>query len=276
MTNPYLPRLARLESIEDEGPGLKTFHAEFLEDATGNGFAFKPGQFIEVSVLGVGESPFGLAKGPDRPGPLRFSVAKLGRVTTALHRLSPDDIIGIRGPFGNGFPMAEHEGKSLIIVGGGVGLPPLRSVVEYALDHRDRYDRLMLFYGARQPELLCYKDLLREWDESPDIETVLMVDQGDENWKGRVGLPTQFLAEIRPSPENAVAYMVGPPVMMRFVTLTFLELGFGPEQVFLSLEARMKCGIGKCGRCNCGPAFVCLDGPVFSYAKLCELGESFT
>jgi NAD(P)H-flavin reductase len=273
--NPYLPHLATLVKVADEAPEIKTFAAQFQSQALADDFQFKPGQFIEVSVFGHGECPFGLARGPGRPGPLIFSVARMGKVTSALHGLSEGDTIGIRGPFGNGFPMEEHEGKSLVIVAGGIGMPPLRSVVEYALDHRDKYDRLLLIYGARTPELLCYKELLREWDASPHIEVVVTVDEGDENWTGRVGVVTVPLGEIAPSPQNAVAYTVGPPIMLRFVIKTLLGIGFGAEQIYASLEARMKCGLGKCGRCNVGPKLVCLDGPVFSQAQLERLGASF-
>ena len=273
--NPYVPHLATVVEVTDEAAEIKTFAAEFHDQPVADGFHFKPGQFIEVSVFGHGECPFGLARGPDRPGPIIFSVAKMGKVTSALHGLSEGDTIGIRGPFGNGFPMQEHEGKSLIIVAGGIGMPPLRSVVEYALDHRDKYDRLLLIYGARTPELLCYKQLLKQWEAAAEIEVVLTVDEGDDGWTGRVGVVTVPLAEISPSPQNAVAYTVGPPIMLRFVIKTLLDIGFAAEQIYASLEARMKCGLGKCGRCNVGPKFVCLDGPVFSQAELQRLGATF-
>ena len=273
--NPYVPHLATLVKVADEAPEVKTFAAEFQDEAVANSFRFKPGQFIEVSVFGHGESPFGLARGPDRPGPIIFSVAKMGRATRALHGLSEGDTIGIRGPFGNGFPMQEHEGKSLVIVAGGIGMPPLRSVVEYALDHREQYERLLLVYGARTPELLCYKELLGEWEAAPEIDVVLTVDRGDDVWTGRVGVVTIPLAEISPSPENAVAYTVGPPIMLRFVIKTLLDIGFAADQIYASLEARMKCGLGKCGRCNVGPKFVCVHGPVFSHAELQRIAASF-
>ncbi len=269
--NPYQPHLAVLERIDDEGPGIRTFHAAFQEPEIAERFAWEPGQFVEVSVLGVGESPFGIAKGPGRPGPLAFSVAKMGTVTSALHGLSPGDAIGLRGPLGKGFPLREHEGKSIYIIAGGIGMPPLRSVVEYALDNRAKYERVVLVYGARSPDLLCYKDALGEWAESLDLNVHLTVDQADDGWRGHVGVVPTYCEELALDAKDAVAYTVGPPIMIHFAIVSLTRLGFTPEQIFPSLEAKMKCGLGKCGRCNVGPKLVCLHGPVFSYRQLLEL-----
>lgn len=274
MDNPYFPHPAILDDIIDEGPGLKTFIARFRDDEVAESFRPMPGQFLECSVYGVGEAPFGIACYNEDSGPIRFSVQKMGKVTSALHGLSPGDTIGIRGPYGRGFPVQEDEGKNVYIIGGGIGLPPLRSVIEYVLAHRDRYEKVMLVYGARSPELLCYKDALKEWEASPDIEVALTVDKGDETWTGREGFVPQYCTELGLSPDNAVAYTVGPPIMIKFVIVELTNLGFSPEQIVVSLEARMKCGIGKCGRCNVGPKFVCKDGPVFSYAELQAIGQA--
>jgi sulfhydrogenase subunit gamma (sulfur reductase) len=274
MSNPYFPHPAVLEDIVEEGPGLKTFLARFQEDAVAEAFRPMPGQFLECTVYGVGEAPFGVACYNPNGGPIRFSVQKMGKVTSALHGLSPGDTIGLRGPYGRGFPVQQDEGKNLFIIGGGIGLPPLRSVVEYVLANRGKYGKVLLVYGARSPELLCYKDALREWEASPDIEVALTVDKGDETWSGHEGFVPQYCTELGLSPANAVAYTVGPPIMIKFVIAELTGLGFTPEQIIVSLEARMKCGIGKCGRCNVGPKFVCLDGPVFSYAELLVLGQA--
>ncbi len=271
--NPYLPHLCTLVSIREEGPGLKTFEAAFLDPEMAATFDYMPGQFIECSVFGVGEAPFGIAGAPGANRPVRFSVQKMGRVTSALHGLSEGDVIGLRGPFGNGFPLHEHKGKNLVIVAGGIGLPPLRSVIEYVLEHRADYGHMLVIYGARSPQLLAYKDKLQEWSASPDLELRLTVDKGDESWTGHEGFVPAYLEELAPSPENAVMYTVGPPIMIHFVFISAQKLGWPPEQVFASLEAKMKCGIGKCGRCNIGPKFVCLDGPVFSQAELATLPE---
>ncbi len=274
LRNPYRPHLATLEQVRPEGPGIMTFRAQFQDPAVAEAFHAKPGQFIEVSLFGVGECPFGLAKGPDRPGPLMFSVAQMGKVTSELHRLRAGDIIGIRGPYGNGFPVEEHRGKHLLIIAGGIGLPPLRSVVEYGLDHRDDYEKLTLVYGARSPELLVYKDALEEWSNDDRIDVHLTVDKGDETWTGHEGFVPQYCEELGFTPDNTVAYTVGPPIMIKFVIITLTQMGFADDQILASLEAKMKCGIGKCGRCNVGPKFVCLDGPVFSYRELKALGEA--
>jgi len=266
--NPYQPHLAVLERIDEEAPGIKTFYAALQEPEVAESFTWQPGQFLEASVLGVGEAPFGIAKGPGRPGPLMFSVARMGAVTCALHGLSPGDHIGIRGPLGRGFPLPEHEGKNLYIIAGGIGLPPLRSVVEYALDHRGKYERLVLVYGARSPELLCYKDALEEWSKRPDLDVHLTVDRVGDGWQGHVGVVPTYCEELGLDPQNAVAYTVGPPIMIHFAIVSLTRLGFGPDQIFPSLEAKMKCGLGKCGRCNVGSKLVCLHGPVFSFREL--------
>ena len=271
--NPYLPHLAALQVVRDEGPGLMTFEAAFQDPEIAETFTYMPGQFLEVSVFGQGEAPFGLAScaGPNRP--VRFSVQKMGRVSGALHGLSVGNVIGIRGPFGNGFPMLEHRGKNMVIVAGGIGLPPLRSVIDYILEHRADYGEVLVVYGARSPSLLAYKDKLEEWGQSDQLKLALTVDKGDETWTGHEGFVPQYVEELAPSPENAVLYTVGPPIMIHFVLLTLKNLGWPPAQVFASLEAKMKCGFGKCGRCNLGPKFVCMDGPVFSQEELLKLPE---
>ncbi|NLO73549.1 MAG: hydrogenase [candidate division WS1 bacterium] len=271
MGNPYLPHLATLTTVREEGPGLMTFEAQFQDPEVAQTFTYMPGQFIEVSVFGVGEAPFGVASvaGPGRP--IRFSVQKVGLVTTALHGLSVGATIGLRGPFGNGFPVLEHRGKNIFLVGGGIGLPPLRSVIDYLREHCAEYGEVTVIYGARSPQLLVYKECLLEWGQCEDLDLCLTVDRGDETWEGHEGFVPSYLEELNPSPENAVAYTVGPPIMIKFVLETFDKLGWPRKQVFASLEAKMKCGLGKCGRCNCGPKLVCLHGPVFSAEELADL-----
>lgn len=271
--NPYIPYEAELTLVRPEGPGLMTFEAALVDPALSEKFTYLPGQFLEVSIFGEGEAPFGIASAAAPGRPVRFSVQNLGRVSQALHGLATGDRIGIRGPFGNGFPMLEHRGRNLVIVAGGIGLPPLRSVVDYVLEHREDYGAMQVIYGARNPGLLTYKDKLEEWAARDDMELNLTVDKGDETWTGHEGFVPQYLEELSPSPADAVLYTVGPPIMIHFVLLTLARLGWPPEQVFASLEAKMKCGFGKCGRCNVGPKFVCLDGPVFSQAELATLTE---
>jgi NAD(P)H-flavin reductase len=271
--NPYVPYEAELTMVRPEGPGLMTFEASLLDPQIREKFTYLPGQFLEVSIYGKGEAPFGIASAAAPGRPVRFSVQNMGRVSQALHGLAAGDRIGIRGPFGNGFPMLEHRGRNLVIVAGGIGLPPLRSVVEYVLEHREDYGAMQVIYGARNPGMLTYKDKLEEWATRDDMQLNLTVDKGDETWTGHEGFVPQYLEELSPSPADAVLYTVGPPIMIHFVLLTLARLGWPPEQVFASLEAKMKCGFGKCGRCNVGPKFVCLDGPVFSQAELATLTE---
>lgn len=273
MKNPYVPHLATLQVVRSEGPGLMTFEAMFQDPQIAETFTYMPGQFIEMSIFGVGEAPFGIASAAAPNRPVRFSVQKMGRVSGALHGLSVGDTIGLRGPFGNGFPMLDHKGKDLVIVAGGIGLPPLRSVVEYVLEHRADYGKMQVIYGARNPSMLTYKDTLDEWAKRDDMELCLTVDKGDETWTGHEGFVPAYVEELAPSAENAVLYTVGPPIMIHFVLVSLAKLGWPPEQVFASLEAKMKCGFGKCGRCNVGPKFVCQDGPVFSQAELATLAE---
>ena len=269
--NPYLPHLCTLDNVAEEGPGLLTFELTFNDPQVAETFTYLPGQFIECSVFGAGEAPFGIASvaGPGRP--LRFSVQKMGKLTAALHGLSAGATLGIRGPFGNGFPMLEHRGKDLVIIAGGIGLPPLRSVVDYVLENRADYGKLLVIYGSRMPSMLCYKDHLKAWAARDDMTLALTVDKGDETWTGHEGFVPAFVEELAASSDNAVAYTVGPPIMIKFVLQSMDKLAWPPEQIFASLEAKMKCGFGKCGRCNVGPVYVCIDGPVFSRKQLMEL-----
>lgn len=275
MKNPYICYLARIESIKQETPDIKTFKVTFLEEAMGENFEHKPGQFAMVSVLGVGEAPFCLTSSPLRKGFLEFSIKKMGMVTTALHEMTEGSIIGVRGPLGNYFPYEEMEGKDIVFIGGGIGLAPLRSLIQFCLDRRDKYGELTIIYGARSPEDLCFKEELAEWEKAERTKVYLTVDRGDENWQGHVGFVPPYVMEIAPSPQNAYAVTCGPPIMIKYTIDNLLQLGFPPERIITTLEMRMKCGIGKCGRCNVGSKYVCLDGPVFSYAQLRELPPEY-
>jgi NAD(P)H-flavin reductase len=232
-----------------------------------------PGQFAELSVLGKGEAPFGMASSPTESGHLKFTVNKAGVVTTALHQLEEGEVIGVRGPLGNCFPLKELEGKDIVIIGGGFAFTTLRSFTHYMLyeGNRKRFGNIIVIYGARSPGLLLYKDELAQWERRNDIELCLTVDRGDEGWKGRVGVVPAILKEVAPSPKNAYALVCGPPIMIRFTLPVLKDLEFPPERVILSLEMRMKCGIGMCGRCNIGHKYVCKDGPIFTLAQLNEL-----
>jgi len=273
--NPYQPDLATVEEIIEETPDTRTFRAVFRDPELRESFTYEPGQFQEVSVFGVGEATFCLTSTPTRPGVVEFSVKQVGQVTTALHEMSPGDMVGIRGPFGNWFPYGEWKGKRLLFIGGGIGMAPLRSLLNFCLDNRADYGPIDLIYGARTPQDLCFRSEFDDWRSAPDTRVFLTVDRGDESWQGNVGFVPAYLMDLAPSPANTIAITCGPPIMIKYVLESLEKLNFAPEQIYTTLEMKMKCGIGKCGRCNIGEKFVCIDGPVFSYAQLKELPPEF-
>ncbi|HUV45911.1 MAG TPA: FAD/NAD(P)-binding protein [Dehalococcoidia bacterium] len=266
--NVYLPHIAIIEKIIDETPGVRTFHFNFKDEKLREEFTFDSGQFGEYSVLGIGEAPFCISSSPTRRDHLEFATQQVGRLTNALHRLSVGAEIGFRGPYGNSFPLDFLKGKNLVFVGGGIGLASLRSLIWNVIDNRDKYKSIDVIYGARSPADLCFKYDLDVWEKDKTVSMVTTVDKGDESWTGREGFVPQVLEQVAPSPDNAVAIVCGPPIMIRFTFPVLDKLGFTPEQIITTLEKRMKCGIGKCGRCNIGNLYVCRDGPVFTYAQI--------
>ncbi|MHC1636461.1 MAG: FAD/NAD(P)-binding protein [Candidatus Methanospirareceae archaeon] len=274
---PYVPYLATIESIREEVGGvraIKTFRVVFRDKEVRENFSYKPGQCVMVNVIGEGESMIAIASSPTRKGYIELGILKMGKVTTALHQCEEGDTIGIRGPYGNGFPVEEWKSKNIIFIGGGIGITPLRSLIQYMLDNRGDYERLMVIYGARSSADLCYREELEEWKKRGDIEVYLSIDVAEEGWEEFVGFVPDNLLRVAPSPENAIAITCGPPIMIKFVIQNLLKLGFKDDQIYTTLERRMKCGIGKCGRCNIGKVYVCKDGPVFSYAQLKKLPEA--
>ncbi len=266
--NVYLPHIAVIEKIIDETPTVRTFHFNFKGEKLREEFTFESGQFGLYSVIGAGEATFCISSSPTRRDHLEFAVQRVGQVTNALHRLGEGAEIGFRGPYGNSFPLGELEGKNLVFVGGGIGLAPLRSLIWNVIDNRDKYEKVTVIYGARSPADLCFKYDLESWEQDKTMDMVTTIDRESEGWTGRVGLVPKVLGEVAPSAENAMAIVCGPPIMIRFTFPALAELGFKPEQMITTLEKRMKCGIGKCGRCNIGDIYVCRDGPVFSYAQI--------
>ncbi len=275
MENPYVPFLMRVEDIiiETEDENIKTFELSFTAKEDEERFVYIPGQFAEISVFGKGEAPFGMASTPTRPGRLAFSVSKIGVVTSALHQLEKGDRVGVRGPLGNGYPLESFKGKNLVLVGGGFGFSTLRSLTNFILhdSNRETYGDLTVIYGARRPGLLLYKKDLEDWQERGDVHLHLTVDKGENGWQGHVGFVPDVTRSVAPHPGNASAVVCGPPAMIQFTLPVLKDLGFGDGNIFVSLEMRMKCGIGKCGRCNVGSKYVCSDGPVFSQQELLRL-----
>jgi len=282
--NPYIPMPVQIAKIIDEVDthDIKTFRFSFLNKEDEQNFKYMPGQFAELSIYGKGESPIGIASSPTQQGFVEFTVQRAGAivpglVTSALHDMSEGGEIGIRGPMGNSWPIEFLEKKNIVVVGGGFAFTTLRSLINYMLhkENRSRFGEITVIYGARTPGLLLYKDELAAWEKRDDIKTVITVDKGDETWKGRQGFVPAVCKEVAPSPKNTVTVICGPPIMIKFTLPVFFELGFSKENILTSLEMRMKCGIGKCGRCNVGYKYVCNDGPVFSLAQLEELPRDF-
>jgi sulfhydrogenase subunit gamma (sulfur reductase) len=226
-----------------------------------------------VSYFGVGEAPFCVSSSPTKTTAFDITVRSVGSVTRGLHSLNRNDIIGIRGPLGNNFPFEAVKGRDILFIGGGIGLPPLRSLIHYMLDNRNDYGEISILYGARTPSDRVYKNECVEWAKRDDINYLDTVDVGDSSWKGRVGVVTILFDEIKPDPERTTAFTCGPPIMIKFVIQGLLEMGFDPQNIITTLERYMKCGVGKCGHCAIGHKYVCVDGPVFSFAEIQRLPE---
>ena len=267
----YQPTLAELVKIEQLTENERLFTVN-LKD--GQDLGHLAGQFVGVSVFGIGEAPISVTSSPTRNGTFELCVRKVGDVTEALHRLKPGSTVGIRGPFGNGFPVEKMRGQDVLFAPGGLGLAPLRSLINQVMDERESFGRVIILYGARNPSELLFKDELVKWEARDDVEFHVTVDRGDENWTGNVGVITTLFPKITVNPRSTIAVTVGPPVMYRFVIMELLSKGIQDGRIFLSLERRMKCGVGKCGHCQINGVYVCQKGPVFSYAQLKELPEA--
>jgi len=269
--NPYQPWLATVQNIRQEVGGrrpIKTFRMKFKDEKVNNNFSYLPGQCAMVSMLGVGECFFAISSSPTKKGYIEVSVMKLGKVTSSLHELEPGDTVGIRGPYGNNFDVDGWKKKNLVFIGGGIGQAPLRSLINYVVDNRKDYGNLDVIYGARTSKDISYKGEFAELEKRKDVDVHLSVDVEEEGWKKFIGFVPDNLLQVKPSPNNTIAITCGPPIMIKFVIQNLEKLGFTEDQIFTTLEMRMKCGIGKCGRCNIGNLYVCKDGPVFSYKQL--------
>ena len=273
LPNPYLPEIATVCETVQETPTIKTFRVKFNNPERMKKFRFEPGQVGQLSIFGVGEATFVINSPPTRMEYLQFSVMLAGEVTAKLHSLNPGDQVGVRAPLGNCFPYNGMKGKNILFVGGGIGMAPLRTLLLYMLDNRKNYKEITLLYGARSPEDMAFRCDLPGWTTRKDMTTVLTIDREAEAWPHKVGLIPHVLTDMAPKPKNTVAVVCGPPIMIKFTLQALEKLGFKDDQIITTLEKRMKCGVGICGRCNIGTKYVCVDGPVFTLAQLKELPD---
>jgi NAD(P)H-flavin reductase len=275
--NIYKPELVRIVDVIEETPDIRTFKLAFQDKAQQEQFSFLAGQFAEYSVFGEGECTFCIASSPTRSDYLECSFKLAGKVTGAMHKLTIGDTMGLRGPYGNAFPIEAMKGKNVLFIAGGIGLAPARCIIWNVLDLRDQFGDITIIYGARTVADLVYKRELEEWAQLPGVRTVYTVDPGGEtpDWKGEVGFVPTIVEKAAPQAENSMAIVCGPPIMIKYTMPVLQKAGFSDEAIITTLENRMKCGLGKCGRCNIGNVYVCKDGPVFTYKQLLELPEEY-
>ncbi len=273
--NPFLPEPARIVRMHPLTDDVKFFQVRIADMEKALAFKYRIGQFAMLSVLGAGEAPFSISSTPSRPGLLEFCIRKIGTVTEALSRLKENDLIGIRGPYGNGFPVEKIKGKDVLIVMGGLGAAPLRSVLLYCLDNRDLFGRVILLHGAKKPSEMIFREEFLDLKQREDLECYLAVDEDDtKEWKENVGVVTTLFPKINDiNPENTFSLVCGPPVMYKFVLKELVKLDIPKDQILMTLERRMKCGVGKCGHCAIDYIYTCLDGPVFTYWDVIHMRE---
>lgn len=277
--NIYFSSLMIIDEVRWETPDTTTFRLSFKEEADRVKFfsKYKAGMFGEYSAFGFGESTFCVTSPPTRQEFIECTFRAVGLNTKALQAMNEGDTIGFRGPYGNIFPVETWKGKNILFIAGGIALPPLRPVIWQVLDNRDDYKNVQIIYGARTVGDLVYKHELREWQDRSDVDLVTTVDPGGEtpDWNGKIGFVPTVLGEMTPSPDNTVALVCGPPIMIKYTFPVLEKLGFKPENIYTTLENRMKCGLGKCGRCNVGGTYVCKDGPVFRSDFLATLPAEY-
>lgn len=267
----YKPEMAKISRIEKLTKMESLIDIELM---SGKSLGHQPGQFVEVSVFGVGEAPIAISSAPSDSATFQLCVRSIGNVTNALCGKNPGDKIGIRGPFGKGFDLRNFKGKDVLFVAGGMGLAPLRSLIWSVLNSRKNYGKVYILYGAKRPQELLFTDELKNWDEREDVEYHVTVDVGDETWGGNVGVITTLFPHIKFNPKKVQAVVVGPPIMYRFAINELKNRGVIDENIWVSLERKMKCGVGKCGHCQINNVYVCQDGPVFNYNDIKSLPEA--
>ncbi len=273
----FQPHLVRIATARDETHDVRTLRLEFLEPEVARQFRWEPGQFGEFSVFGAGEAVFTLANAPTRPDYIECTMRAIGKVTGAFRGLSVGQVLGFRGPYGNRFPVEDWRGRDLVFVGGGIGTAALRSPLQFVLDNRKDFGEIVVLNGARSVADLVYKDEMKEWQAIDGVRVVRTVDPGGgtPEWDGEVGLLPHVFERLVLKPDGRVVVVCGPPIMLHFMFLSLEKIGFTPEQVVTTMENKMKCGLGQCGRCNIGRFFVCRDGPVFTWAQVRAFPRDF-
>jgi sulfhydrogenase subunit gamma (sulfur reductase) len=277
MMNPYMPQKCEIVNIVQETSSdldIKTFKIKFKD---GSKLDFMPGQFVELSIPGMGEAPFGFASSPLEKEFIELTIKRMGSVTQAIHNLKVGSTVYLRGPFGNTFPVEEMEGSNILYIAGGLGIAPLRPLISYVFDetNRDKYGKVQMLLAARGTKDFIYTRDFEGWKSEKDTEVVLTIDRPEENWQGKVGFPHNIVAEMDIDYSSTYAVICGPPIMIKFVSSKLLELGFPKDKILTTLEMRMTCGVGKCGKCNIGHQYVCIDGPVFKMSELAEMPEEY-
>jgi NAD(P)H-flavin reductase len=270
MDNIYSPTPTKIIDIIEETPTIKTLKLKPPAPIT-----FRAGQFMQLTVFGIGEAPFTPSSSPHDTENMEITILKAGYLTEAVHGLKAGDTIGLRGPFGEGYPLEKYKGKEILVIGGGVGLAPLRSLLYSLFHHADDFKRISIKYGARNPSELTFSRQYVEWKKLANVDFEVTVDRANGNWDGKVGLVTELLENTGINLSNSYAVSCGPEIMLKFVTLKLLSVGFKPEQIYLSMNRKMSCGMGICGRCNIGPYYLCKDGPDMNYADIEKYPDVF-
>ena len=268
----YNPSIATILNVEQLTATEKRFEIQLPEDKP---LGHKPGQFVEVSLFGFGEAPISICSSPTKnSATFDLTVRKTGRLTDKMHLMESGSTLGIRGPFGNGFDISKFQGKDVLFVAGGIGLAPLKSLIDYTVDRRNEFNRVIIVYGTKEPSEILFPDEIKKWQDRDDVEFHMTVDRADEAWKGKVGVITTLIPPIDLDVEKTIAAVVGPPVMYKFVAMSLKGKRIPDENIYMSLERRMKCGVGKCGHCQINSSYVCQDGPVYNYPRVKELEEA--
>jgi len=272
--NPFRPWPARITSITELTATEKLFELRLIDETVREAFDFTAGQFVELSIFGVGEAPISISSAPSKQGFIELCIRETGTVTSAIHRMRCGDVVGIRGPFGRGFPFEDMKGQDVLLVAGGLGIAPLKSLINHIHDERQDFGDVTILLGARNPSEILFRHEFDMWKHREDFNLIMTVDNPDEDWDGEVGLVTLLFGDLEVDPDNTFGAICGPPVMYPFVVEEMRKKQLNVDRIYVSIERRMKCGIGLCGHCAVGHQYTCLEGPVFSYWEAINLQEA--